>query len=347
MEQLKIGVIGVGTMGQRHCRIYSNLRRAQLVGVCDINPKVGHQVAQQYEVPFYEQLDDFLEHVDAVSIATPTPLHFDIAARCLAEGVHVLVEKPITETLEQAETLMRAAESSERVFQVGHIERFNPAYIELKNVLTDTDPLAVNLRRLSPNAGSNTDVDVVLDLMIHDTNLVLDLVRQEPVSVNAHGLTIFSSAIDHAVAQLYFGSSKPLITMTASRITEHKVRSIEVTTHNAYVECDLLNKSLLLHRRTVGEYLSHNHRAIKYRQESIVECIHVPTSEPLFLELQHFVECVLDNKQPAVSCRDGLEALRLAMVIRDAICERLVNGKVSDKPKLINGAIVKPTLALA
>jgi virulence factor len=214
---------------------------------------------------------------------------------------------------------------------VGHIERFNPAYIELKNVLTDTDPLAVNLRRLSPYVGSNTDVDVVLDLMIHDTNLVLDLVGQEPVSVNAHGLTASRGAIDHAVAQLCFGPSRPLITMTASRITEHKVRSIEVTTPNAYVECDLLNKSLLMHRRTVGEYLSHNHRAIKYRQESIVECIHVPTSEPLFLELQHFVECILDDKLPAVSARDGLKALGLAMAIRQSVCDCLIDVSASAK----------------
>lgn len=323
MGNVKIGVVGVGIMGQRHCRVYSNLRRAQLVGVCDAVPSKGNQVAQQYDVPYFERLDDLLNHVDAVSIATSTPNHFETAMRCVERGVHVLIEKPITETLAQAEALTHAAEAGGRVFQVGHIERFNSAYMELKNVLADTQPWAVNLRRLSPYAGSNTDVDVVLDLMIHDTNLVLDLVGHEPDFVNAYGVTAHNGAIDHAVAQLCFGSARPLVTLTASRITEHKVRSIEVTAPTAYIECDLLNKSILMHRRTTGEYQNQNGH--KYRQESLVERIYVPTFEPLFLELQHFVECILDNKPSAVSARDGLKALRLVSTIQDAICGCLVD----------------------
>jgi len=329
MDNLRIGVIGVGIMGQRHCRVYDNLRHAQLVGVCDTASKPGQQVAQQYGVPYYERLDDLLDHVDAVSIATSTRSHYETAMHCVERGIHVLVEKPITETLEQAETLTQAAEASGRIFQVGHIERFNPAYMELKNVLADTQPWAVNLRRLSPYAGSNTDVDVVLDLMIHDTNLVLDLVGAEPVIVNAYGVTAHNGAIDHAVAQLCFGTARPIITVTASRITEHKVRSIEVTAPTAYIECDLMNKSILMHRRTTGEY--QNQQVHKYRQESLVERIYVPTFEPLFLQLQHFVECVLENKQPAVSARDGLKALRLVATIQEAICGCLVDVKPASR----------------
>ena len=202
MDYVRMGVIGAGMMGQRHCRVYANLRRTQLVGICDARSETGSRVAQQYDVPFYEQVDDLLAHVDAVSLVTPTPYHFDLAMRCLERGVHVLVEKPITETLDQAERLTETAEASNLIFQVGHIERFNPTYCELKNVLEDVTPLAVNLRRLSPYEGSNTDVDVVLDLMIHDLDLILDLMKQEPGSVNAYGLTAFSGAIDHAVAHL-------------------------------------------------------------------------------------------------------------------------------------------------
>jgi virulence factor len=324
MRQIRVGVIGTGTMGQRHCRVYSSLRQAQLVGVCDAAPEVGHQVAQQYDVPFYRDVGDLLEHVDAVSLATPTPLHFDLAMRCLAQGVHVLIEKPITETIEQADSLTQAAEASNLVVQVGHIERFNPAYMELKNVLGDMTVLAINLRRLSPYAGSNTDVDVVLDLMVHDIDLVLDLMGQEPVSVNAYGLTTFSGTVDHAIVYLGFESG-PLLTMTASRVTEQKVRSIEVTALEAYVDGDLLNKNISVHRRTIGQYMNYNHRGVKYRQESIVERIHVPTLEPLLLELQHFVDCILQEKPTQVSARDGLKALRLATVIRNAICERLID----------------------
>lgn len=312
-------------MGQRHCRVYSSLRQVQLAGICDAAPEVGHQVAQQYDVPFYRSVEDLLEHVDAVSLATPTPLHFDLAMQCLEQGVHVLVEKPITETLEQAEMLTRAAEASGLVVQVGHIERFNPTYLELRNVVKDMTVLAVNLRRLSAFEGSNTDVDVVLDLMIHDIDLMLDLMRQEPASINAYGLMALSGALDHVVAHICFEAG-PLLTMTASRVTEQKVRSIEVTALEAYVEADLLNKTISLHRRTIGEYLSHNHRGgIKYRQESVVERIHVPIFEPLFLELQHFVECIVEGKPSAIPARDGLNTLRLATVIRNAVLAQRID----------------------
>lgn len=334
-----MGVIGAGMMGQRHCRIYSNLRRTQLVGICDANPEIGRRIAQQYDVPFYEQIDALLEHVDAVSLVTPTPFHFELAMRCLAQGVHVLVEKPITQTLAQAEMLTQTAEAGNLIVQIGHIERFNPTYSELKNVLEDVTPLAINLRRLSPFEGSNTDVDVVLDLMIHDLDLVLDLMKQEPTAVNAYGLTAFSGAIDHAVAHLSFAAG-PLVTVTASRVTEQKVRSLEVTAMEAYLEGDLLNKSILVHRRTVGEYLNNN----KYRQESVVERIHVPIVEPLFAELQHFVECVLEGKPPRVPARDGLMALRLANIIQDNIHARIINANSIGKPKSMGYSFIAPTL---
>jgi predicted dehydrogenase len=343
MRQVRVGIIGAGRMGQRHCRVYSSLRQAQLVGICDAVPEVGHQVAQQYDVPFYRSIEDLLDYVDAVSLATPTPLHFDLAMRCLAQGVHVLIEKPITETIEQAEMLTRAAEASNLVVQVGHIERFNPTYMELKNVVEDMAVVAVNLRRLSAYVGSNTDVDVVLDLMIHDIDLVLDLIGQEPASVNAYGLTAFGGTVDHAVVHLNFESG-PLLTMTASRVTEQKVRSIEVTALEAYLEGDLLNKTISVHRRTIGEYLNQNHQGVKYRQESIVERIHVPPFEPLFLELQHFIDCVLKGKPPAVPARDGLKALRLAAVIQNAVRERLVDVTGL---KLLKHDIIEPALALA
>jgi predicted dehydrogenase len=318
MEHVRIGVVGAGRMGQRHCRIYANLRHAELAGICDLDRQAGEAAARQYDVPFYEQLDDLLEHVEAVSLVVPTPAHCDLALRCLERGIHVLIEKPIAETLEQAERLARAAEASGRVMLIGHLERFNPAYMELRNVLEQMSTLAVNFRRLSPYEGSNQDVDVVLDLMIHDTNLVLDLMGREPAAISAHGLVVFSGFIDHALAQLSFDHG-PLVTVTASRVTEQKIRTIDVTAKEAYLECDLLNKHILAHRQTIGEYLMHNHPGTKYRQESIVERIQVPIFEPLFLELQHFVDCILRGRRPLVSARDGLAALRLAMDIREAI----------------------------
>jgi virulence factor len=325
MEVVRVGVIGVGTMGQRHCRVYSNLRRARLVGVLDADPNVGCHVAQQYDVTSYEQVDHLLENVDAVSLAVPTPLHFDLAVHCLARGIHVLIEKPMTETLEQAKQLTQIAEASGLIVQVGHIERFNPTYMELTNVLEDMSVLAINSRRLSPYAGSNTDVDVILDLMIHDIDLMSDLIREKPLSITAFGLTAFSGVVDHVVAHLRFPIG-PLLTMSASRVTEQKVRCIEVTAREAYIEADLLNKSISVHRSTTGEYENQNHRGVKYRQESLLERIHVPIVEPLFLQLQHFAECILEGKPSKVPARDGLKALRLAVAIRDSLDSSLIDA---------------------
>ena len=325
MNQVRVGVIGVGAMGQRHCRVYSTLRRVQLIGVYDSNPEVGNRVAQQYDIICFEQLGDLLEQVDAVSLVTPTLFHFDLAMQCIDRGVHVLIEKPITQTVEQAEQLAQAAERNELVVQVGHLERFNPTFLELKNVLESVNPLAINFRRLSPFQGSNTDVDVVLDLMIHDLDLFLGLIGQNPDTIEAFGLTVFSGAIDHAVAYLEFDHGR-LVTATASRITEQKIRSIEVTAREAYLEADLLNKIILVHRRTFGEYLNHNREGAKYRQESIVERIHVPNVEPLLLELQHFVECIIDGKTSLIPARSGLKALRLATIVQNTILRRLIDS---------------------
>jgi virulence factor len=215
------------------------------------------------------------------------------------------------------------------VIQVGHIERFNPAYIELKNVLEDLTPLAINFRRLSPFKGSNTDVDVVLDLMTHDLDLVLDLLQQTPNCVNAVGLNVFSSMLDHAVVQLGFLSG-PLVTITASRVTEQKIRAIDVTARDAYLEVDLLNKTIAVHRRSVGQYLHQNHDHVKYHQESLVERILVPNIEPLLFEIQHFIQCITSDQQPSVCVRNGWDALKLACEIREQITSR--QGFVNNIP---------------
>ena len=324
MNQVKVGVIGLGRMGQQHCRVYSGLRQAQLVGVCDINPEAGRLVARRFDVPFFSNPAELIDSVEAISLVTPTPYHFDLAMQCFDHGVPVLIEKPIAETLEHAEILMKSAEASGIICQIGHIERFNPAYVELKNVLDEMSVLAINFRRLSAYAGSNTDVDVVLDLMIHDTDLVLNLVGEEPVSIAASGLSAYGKAVDYAVAQLRFNNG-PLVTLTASRLTEEKIRSIEVTAQEAFLEGNLLSKTVTVHRRTVSQYLNTNKQNVKYRQESILESVLVPVVEPLQSELQQFIDCVIERKQPLVRPRDGYRALSLAMAIREIIQDNLVD----------------------
>lgn len=322
MKHLRVGVIGVGRMGIHHCRVYSSLRQVDFVGIYDIDDRAAGRVSRQYHVPVIDTIDELLDQVDAVSVTTPTPPHYELVKRCLANGIHVLVEKPFAETLEQAEELTQISEASGLVVQVGHIERFNPAYIELKHVLEEMSLLAINFRRLSPYQGSNTDVDVVLDLMTHDLDLVLDLIQEEPISINASGLKVFSDNLDHVIVQMSFVSS-PMVTITASRVTEQKIRAIDVTARGAYIEADLLNKNISVHRRSFGEYLDQNHKNVKYHQESLVERILVPPIEPLVGEIVDFVNCIDERRMPKVSAREGTEALRLVFKIRELIEENL------------------------
>jgi predicted dehydrogenase len=319
MDPVRIGVIGVGRMGQSHCRVYSNLRHAKFVGLCDANADLGKDVARRHEVSFFRDVDSLLENVDAVSVCTPTPNHYEIVKRCLERNIHVMVEKPFTETLEQAGALKEAASKSKGIVQVGHIEKYNPAYIELRKVLEGMDILAMNFNRLSPFQGSNVDVDVVLDLMIHDIGLVVDLFDTEPVSMDAHGFSVFTNTIDYGLAVIKY-APEILLTLTASRVTEQKIRGISVTTRDAYIEADLLHKTIEVHRRTLGDYVNQKNTH-KYRQESLIERIVVPAMEPLFLELQDFVTCVSESKTPQVTAEDGYKALRFVILLRDKILE--------------------------
>ena len=322
MDQVRMGVIGVGRMGQNHCRVYSNLKNTKFIGLCDMNPERGRDVARTYEVSYFREIDSLLENVDAVSVCTPTPQHYELVTRCLERNIHVMVEKPFTETLEQAQALKDAAEAKKNlVVQVGHIEIFNPTFSELRKVLEEMTPLVVNFNRLSPFQGSNVDVDVVLDLMIHDIALVVNLFTSEPVSMDAYGFSVFSDTIDHGLAILRYDPGL-LVSLTASRVTEQKVRAISVAAKEAFIEPDLLNKNISVHRRTLGDYINHKN-GVKYRQESLIERIVVPAREPLHLELQDFVNCVLEQKKPQVTAADGYNALRFVLLLRDKILEKM------------------------
>lgn len=317
MKDVRIAVIGAGIMGERHCRVCANLPHVDLVGICDSNQTRGRSVAELYETPFFPDYRDLFTRADAVVIATTTPSHYPLAAECLQYGLNVLVEKPITETIDQADELVRLAHSMGRVLQVGHIERFNPVYLEMKNVIDGMELININVRRLSPFDTSKTDVDVVHDLMIHDLDLIVNLISPKMETIGAWGRSVCTNVVDHAVATLSFKQG-PVVTLTSSRVTEHKVRDIDIIARGAYIQADLLNKSILIHRRTLPQYLNGS-CVTKYRQESVIERIYVPIAEPLMLELRHFVDCVRDNCPSQVPGIDGLRALQLADIIVDRI----------------------------
>lgn len=330
-ERLRVGVIGAGRMGERHCRVYSSLNSVELMGVCDSSLERGRAVATAYDAEFFGNCERLLDRVQAVSVATPTGSHFEIVSECIRRGIHVLVEKPLAGTVAEARALVRLARGAPVVVQVGHIERFNPVFLELQGILEDLPIVGLEIRRLSPFDTSNTDVDVVFDLMIHDVDMVLSLLGDEVRHIHAHGRHARTTGVDYAVANISFRDGA-IATLTASRVTEQKVRIIEITTIGAYLEADLLNKSISIYRRVMPEYLSNHQRPLRYRQEGLVERIHIPTAEPLMLELQHFARCVTEVGRTAVPIEDGLRAMEVAARIRSQVV-----GDMEEKRTARNG----------
>lgn len=328
ISRLRVGVIGVGRMGERHCRVYANMPSVELVGISDMGIERGRAVAETYETHFFESYHDLLARVDAVTIATPTDTHFAVAADCLSAGVHILIEKPLAGTLTEARKLAKLAEESDLIVQVGHIERFNPAFLELESILQDMDVVGLAAHRLSPFDTSGTDADVIYDLMIHDIDIALALLPQGLAHIQATGRAARTTAVDYAIATLSFGDG-PIASLTASRITEQKVRLLEVTTLGAYITADLLNKSIRVYRRAVPEFVSGEQRPLRYRQENLVEWIQIPTAEPLHLELQDFVRCARDGVRPKVSATEALHALTVA----SSISERIHTPSQDAKPR--------------
>lgn len=315
--QIRTGVIGVGNIGQHHARIYASLPGSQLAGIADIDASRAQDIAGRYQVPAYADYRTLLDQVDAVSVAAPTTLHHEIGLACLARGVHVLMEKPLAASVQQGHQLAAQAEQARLVLQVGHVERFNPTFVELANVLVDHQILAVEARRLSPFATRAADVSVVYDLMVHDLDLILTLIRAQLRTVSATGSRIRSSQPDHAMALLTFAGGQ-VASLSASKITQHKVRQMAVTCTDAFVVADFLTRTVMVHRQSSADYFAQRGEVL-YRQEGLIEQVYVPQIEPLYAEIQHFLACVREGTQPRVG---SSEAIRV-MTVADEIEQRL------------------------
>lgn len=317
---LRTGVIGVGNIGQHHARIYASLPGSQLVGIADIDASRMQGIADRYGVPAYDDYHALLEQVEAVSVAAPTTLHHEIGRACLARGVHVLMEKPLAASVEQAHELAALAGQAQLVLQVGHVERFNPTFVELANVLADHQILAVDARRLSPFASRAADVSVVYDLMVHDLDLILTLIPAPLRAVSATGNHIRSPQTDHAMALLTFDGGQ-MASLAASKVTQHKVRQMAVTCAEAFVVADFLTRTVMVHRQSSADYFAQRGEVL-YRQEGLIEQVYVPQIEPLFAEIQHFLACVRERRQPRVG---SAEAIRV-MTVADEIEQRLLHS---------------------
>ncbi|WP_367996725.1 Gfo/Idh/MocA family oxidoreductase [Haloferax volcanii] len=312
---LDVGVIGVGSMGRHHARVYSELSNANLVGVSDVDTEHARTVASKHETVALD-MDDLLDRADAVSVVVPTQYHLSTAKACLSAGVAPLVEKPVVEDRSEGDELLSAREAAGTPVQVGHIERFNPAIRALMDIVPGLDVLSITAERLGPPPERTIDDSAVLDLMIHDLDIVLSLVDSDPVDVHSAGVRDNR----HATATIEFDCGT-IANLTASRLTQRKVRRLVVTAEECVVEVDYMDQSVEIHRQSVPEYIENN-GDIKYRHESIVERPTVNRGEPLKNELESFVDAVATDSTPVVTVEDGLAALELARTIDDTATEQ-------------------------
>lgn len=313
-QPIRIGVIGVGNMGQHHARVLSLMKDIEMVGVSDINVERGLDTASKYRVRFFEDYHDLLPYVDAVCIAVPTRLHYEVGMTCLRAGLHVLIEKPIAANITEAESLVNAAAEYQCILQVGHIERFNPAFQELSKVLKTEKLLALEAHRMSPYSHRANDVSVVLDLMIHDIDLLLELAAAPVVRLTASGSHVSESGyLDYVTANLGFANGI-VATLTASKVTHRKIRRIAAHCQNSLTEADFLKNEILIHRQTTANCRT-DYGQVLYRQDGLIEKVYTSNIEPLYAELEHFVNCVRGGNQPSVGGEQALKALRLASLI--------------------------------
>jgi predicted dehydrogenase len=302
MKKLRVGVVGVGHIGSNHARIYADLPKAEFVAIFDIDSDRAADVAGKYNVKAAASLDELAGVIDAASVATPTGTHFSVAANLLGRGKHLLIEKPITEYTADARDLAQMAAGKGLVLQVGHVERFNPVLDALEQRLTH--PRFIEAHRLSPYPNRSTDIGVVLDLMIHDLEIILHLVNSSVENIDAVGVPVLSRGEDIANARLRFASGC-IANVTSSRISPEQMRKIRVFQEDAYLSLDYQGQSGEIYRRVNGQITR--------------EPVAIEKEEPLRQELASFVDCALTGGEPRVSGSHAAAALELAVEITKRI----------------------------
>jgi len=319
-ERVRAAVVGAGHMGQYHTLVYAELWDVDLVGVVDIDFERARRVAAQYDTLAFSDHRELIGRVDVASVSVPTEAHFAVAKDLLEAGVSVLVEKPMTPTLEEARELFRIARARAAVLHVGHVERFNGAVQEVRNIVDR--PILIESRRLGPFVPRVQKDTVVMDLMIHDIDIVLGLVDSEPRRVVALGSSLHSDVADVANVQIQFGSGA-LAIITASRATEQKIRTLAITQPDAYIVLDYADQDIRIHRRAAQEYTL-NRESIRYRQASFVEHLFVHKDNPLKLEILHLIRAMRRARETGtveLPESDDIRSLAVALEIERMIRE--------------------------
>lgn len=311
---LKIGVAGAGHMGRFHINILPTVSGIEFSSICDTDEALVKKLSKEYGVKGFTDYNKFLSSVDAVIVAVPTFLHYRTASAALEAGRHVLLEKPMTKTVYFAEKLIALAKSKNLVLQVGHVERFNAAVQELKNIVDK--PFLIQAQRMGPKSRIK-DVGVVLDLMIHDIDIVLSLAGSKPVSISAFGRKIYSGFEDIATASIYFENGV-IANITASRISANKSRTLEIYQEGAYIYLDYATQDITVIRQPLTDTVVLKEE-LKYRQESLVEHVAVYKDNALKLEQIHFIECINGGREPIRDSDADISALKIAKDIMGKI----------------------------
>jgi predicted dehydrogenase len=325
MDRLKVGVIGTGHLGKLHTKMLSQISTCSFAGIYDSNLQQAKAASSELRVKAFSNIDELLNSVQAVSIAATTSAHYEIAKKCFEKNIHVFVEKPITATIEQAEELVKIAEDKKLKLQVGHIERFNPALISLEKYISE--PMFMQTDRLSQFNPRGTDVAVVLDLMIHDIDIILSLVKAEVKNIEASGVAVVSDTIDIANARIQFNNGA-VANVTASRISQKKMRKMRIFQRDNYIALDFITgvsevyRLIPLNEKANSAAISFGEIGIGERKKRVVyEQPEIKEVNALKYELELFVDSVLNDKKPVVSGIDGLKALKVADIILKKIDE--------------------------
>jgi len=329
MSKLKVGVIGTGHLGKIHTKLFTEVETAELVGVYDIDESKADAVAKEFNTKAFRNIDELLSQIDGVSIVATTSAHYELVKKAFEKNVNVLVEKPITATIQEAEEIVKIADEKELILQVGHIERFNPALLSLDQY--KLDPKFIQTDRLAQFNPRGTDVAVVLDLMIHDIDIILSLVKSNVKEIKASGVPVVSGNIDIANARLEFENGA-VANVTASRISQKKMRKMRMFQQSGYIALDFITGVAEVYRLIDQKEMDENHfisfgemgvgekkKFVVYDQPEIKQV------NALKYELELFVDSIKNKTKPVVSGEDGLKALKVAAEIIKKIEESQIS----------------------
>lgn len=322
-KNIKVAVIGAGMMGKNHMKTYKSLNGVELVGVYDIFPEAAKAAAETFGIRAFSSMEEVAENVDAVSVVTTSVTHADVGEFFLNKGIHCMMEKPLACTEEECQRLISAAAKNNVVLLVGHIERFNPAVEQMGKLLSDTSKIrSLTAQRMSAASGRITDVDVSMDLMIHDVEVIQSLVKSPVVNIQAASVKTKESPMgkDYITALLEFENGATA-NITASRITQARVRTLTVTTDTNYIDMDFINQSINVHSQGRMPYVNPENipEWMNYGLKGSVEQLFIPTNQPLSAELNHFLSCVRGEATPRITGQTALDALRVIWKIQEKL----------------------------